>query len=54
MISIALIYYPYMVLIDCGMSTCTCTHVKLNIIIYFIGQILNRRMIYFLEEYLSM
>jgi hypothetical protein len=30
MTSIAPIYLPYLVLIDCCMATCTCTHANLN------------------------
>jgi hypothetical protein len=41
MTSIAPIYLPYYVLIDCCMPTCTCTHAKLSKMLFFLGQILN-------------
>jgi hypothetical protein len=48
MTSIAPIYLPYEVLIDCCMPTCTCTHAKLNKTSFFVGQILNPKMSFFL------
>jgi hypothetical protein len=41
MTSIAPIYLPYQVLIDCCMPTCTCTHAKLSKTSFFLRQILN-------------
>jgi hypothetical protein len=48
MTSIAPIYLSYQVLIDCCMPTCTCTHVKLSKASFFLGQILNPKMSFFL------
>jgi hypothetical protein len=42
------IYLPYYVLIDCCMPTCTCTHAKLSKTSFFLGQILNPKMSFFL------
>jgi hypothetical protein len=54
MTSIAPIYLPYQVLIDCCVSTCTCTHTKLSKTSFFLGQILNPKTSFFLEGvYLS-
>jgi hypothetical protein len=44
MTSIAPIYLPYYVLIDCCMLTCTCIHAKLRKTTFFLGQILNPKM----------
>jgi hypothetical protein len=35
MISIALIYLPYYMLIDCCMATCTCKNAKLSKMTFF-------------------
>jgi hypothetical protein len=48
MTSIAPIYLPYYVLIDCCMPTCTCTHAKLSKMSFFLGQILNPKTSLFL------
>jgi hypothetical protein len=50
MTSIALIYLPYYVLIDCCMPICTCTHTKLSKTSFFFGQILNAKTSFFLER----
>jgi hypothetical protein len=41
MTSIAPIYLPYEVLIDCCIPTCTCRHAKLSKTSFFLGQIFN-------------
>jgi hypothetical protein len=48
MTSIALIYLPYYVLIDCCMPTCTCKLAKLSKTSFFSGQILNPKTSFFL------
>jgi hypothetical protein len=48
MTSIAPIYLPYYVLIDCCMPTCTCTRTKLSKTSFFFGQILNPKTSLFL------
>jgi hypothetical protein len=55
MTSIAPIYLPYQVLIDCCMPTCTCTHAKLSKTSFFLGQILNPKTSFFLgrREYVK-
>jgi hypothetical protein len=47
MTSIAPIYLPYYVLIDCCMPTCTCTHAKVSKTSIFLGQILNPKTSFF-------
>jgi hypothetical protein len=48
MIMISHIYLSYLVLIDCCMPTCTCTHAKLSKTSFFLGQILNHKTSFFL------
>jgi hypothetical protein len=47
MTSIAPIYLPYYVLIDCCIATCTCTHAKLSKTSCALGQILNSKTPFF-------
>jgi replication initiation and membrane attachment protein DnaB len=49
------IYFSYLVLIDCCMPTCICTHAKLSKTSFFSGQILNPKLSFFLgrREYVK-
>jgi hypothetical protein len=50
MTSIAPIYLPYYVLIDCYMPTSTCTHAKISKMSFFFRQILNPKTSFFLGQ----